>query len=224
MQKKKEPHTPTWRVFSTSSSLIAADNWPLETTGLHQRCCVSNRNIQTTGETHTTRHNKIDKATQGRKRTQFEWRREMNVKMGFGEILNLHILIGKSMLCTNRGKWETASPVLQNLCSGCLHHSLSLSEAVELACVNHNRPVFGGRLSSCCPPWSESLQRFHSKCHFFPTILKGFSLEGLEGWRNPMQCQSSCFSLDWRVASWSIQGQIHKWRHFFFFFFYKSDT
>lgn len=125
MQKKTSQHTPTWRVFSTSSSLIAADNWPVETTSLHQRYCVSNRNIQTTGETHTTRHNEIDKATQGRKRTQFEWRREMNVKMGFGEILNLHILIGKSMLCTNREKGETASPALQNLSSGCLHLSLS---------------------------------------------------------------------------------------------------
>lgn len=40
----------------------------------------------------------------GREWRLFEWQREMDVKIGFWEIMNLHILIEKSMLSTKKKK------------------------------------------------------------------------------------------------------------------------
>lgn len=53
------------------------------------------------------------KPDRGREWRMFEWQREMDVKMGFWEIMNLHILMEKCMLSTKKKK-RNCTTHLQN--------------------------------------------------------------------------------------------------------------
>lgn len=141
------------------------DNWPLGTrqVSFSDICCLEGgrrgwqsrkTDIQTTG-----------KSRQGeRKRRVFEWRTEMDVKMGFWEIMNLHILIEKCMvwfLTPQKGK-ELKSSSFLNVFHPCVFvTNLGWCNVDPWRfCVLMITLLFG------CYPCSELFGWFRTKCHF----------------------------------------------------------
>lgn len=105
--------------------VIMPDNWPLGTRQVSfiGVCCLDGggrgERVTEQEDRRTNHETEAEKEGKNSEWRLFEWQTEMDVKMGFWEIMNLHILIEKCMLRLSTKKKEklhNSSSELQNVC------------------------------------------------------------------------------------------------------------
>lgn len=101
--------------------VIMPDNWPLGTRQVSfiGVCCLDGggrgERVTEQEDRRTNHETEAEKEGKNSEWRLFEWQTEMDVKMGFWEIMNLHILIEKCMLrLSTKKKRKSCTTHLQN--------------------------------------------------------------------------------------------------------------